>query len=89
MFRRFFSASEGKHKAGVKGETLRLPTSCVSRTPSSLRAFLRSPEKREKITPVLQVPLTSVGLNSTLQPIDELGGGGLNLIVCQLVDWIF
>ena len=73
----------------MKGETLRLPKTCVSRTPRSLRARLRSPEKREKITPVLQVLVTSVGLNSTLQPIDELGGGGLNLIVCQLVDWIF
>ena len=30
--------------------------------------------------------VTSVGLNSTLQPIGEQGGGGLNLIVCQLVD---
>ena len=89
MFRRFL-ASEGKHKAGVKGKTRRLlPTSCVSCAPRSLRACLRSPEKCEKMTPVLQVPLTSVGLNSTLQPIDELGGGGLNLIVCQLVDWIF
>ena len=84
-----FLASEGKHKAGVMGETLRLPTSCVSRTPRSLRSCLRSPEKREKITPVLHILVTSVGLNSTLQPIDELGGGGLNLIVCQLVDWIF
>jgi hypothetical protein len=27
--------------------------------------------------------------NSTRQPIDELAGGGLNLRVCQLVDWIF
>jgi hypothetical protein len=24
--------------------------------------------------------------NSTLQAIDELGGGGLNLMVCQFVD---
>ena len=62
----------------MKGETLRLS--------KSLRACPRSPEKREKITPVLQIFVTSVGLNSTLQPIDELGGGGLNLIVCQLVD---
>ena len=62
----------------MKGETLRLS--------KSLRACPRSPEKREKITPVLQILVTSVGLNSTLQPIDELGGGGLNLIVCQLVD---
>ncbi len=30
--------------------------------------------------------VTSVGLNSTLQPIGAHGGGGLNLIVCQLVD---
>ena len=29
---------------------------------------------------------TSIGLNSTLQPMEELEGGGLNLIVCQLVD---
>jgi hypothetical protein len=28
-------------------------------------------------------------LNSTLQPMDEFGGGGLNRNVCQLVDWIF
>lgn len=33
--------------------------------------------------------LTSRGLNSTRQPIGEPGGGGLNLIVNQLVDWIF
>lgn len=31
----------------------------------------------------------SMGLNSTLQPIGELTGGGLNLTVCQLVDWMF
>lgn len=30
--------------------------------------------------------LTSIGLNSTLHPISEFGGGGLNLIVCQFVD---
>lgn len=33
--------------------------------------------------------VTSMGRNSTLQPISELGGGGLNLIVCQLVDCRF
>lgn len=33
--------------------------------------------------------ITSMGRNSTLQPISELGGGGLNLIVCQLVDCRF
>lgn len=33
--------------------------------------------------------LTSIGRNSTLHPISEFGGGGLNLIVCQFVDWIF
>lgn len=33
--------------------------------------------------------ITSVGLNSTLQPMEELGGGGLKRMVCQLVDWIF
>jgi len=32
---------------------------------------------------------TSVGRNSTRQPISVPGGGGLNLNVCQLVDWIF
>lgn len=32
---------------------------------------------------------TSIGLNSTLHPMLLLGGGGLNLMVCQLVDWIF
>ena len=32
---------------------------------------------------------TSSGLNSTLQPKVESGGGGLNLMLCQLVDWIF
>ena len=32
---------------------------------------------------------TSIGRNSTRHPIGELGGGGLNLRVCQLVDWIF
>ena len=30
-----------------------------------------------------------MGLNSTLHPIGESGGGGLNLILFQLVDWIF
>lgn len=30
--------------------------------------------------------LTSIGRNSTLHPISEFGGGGLNLIVCQFVD---
>ena len=33
--------------------------------------------------------ITSVGLNSTLQPMEELGGGGLKRMVCQLVDCIF
>lgn len=33
--------------------------------------------------------LTSIGLNSTLHPISEFGGGGLNLIVCQFVDCMF
>ena len=33
--------------------------------------------------------LTSIGLNSTLHPMSEFTGGGLNLIVCQFVDWIF
>lgn len=32
---------------------------------------------------------TSQGRNSTLQPIELVGGGGLNRIVCQFVDWIF
>ena len=27
--------------------------------------------------------------NSTRQPIGDFGGGGLNLSVCQLVDWMF
>jgi len=35
------------------------------------------------------VSWTSMLLNSTRHPIDELGGGGLNRNVCQLVDWIF
>lgn len=30
-----------------------------------------------------------MGRNSTLQPMSEFGGGGLNLIVCQLVDCKF
>ena len=30
-----------------------------------------------------------MGLNSTLHPIGESGGGGLNLMLFQLVDWIF
>ena len=33
--------------------------------------------------------LTSIGLNSTLHPMGESGGGGLNLMLFQLVDWIF
>ena len=27
--------------------------------------------------------------NSTRQPMVDFGGGGLNLRVCQLVDWMF
>lgn len=38
---------------------------------------------------MVQMILTSMGRNSTLQPISEFGGGGLNLIVCQLVDCRF
>lgn len=30
-----------------------------------------------------------MGRNSTLQPMSEFGGGGLNLIVCQFVDCRF
>ena len=33
--------------------------------------------------------LTSRDLNSTLHPMLELRGGGLNLILCQLVDCMF
>jgi hypothetical protein len=33
--------------------------------------------------------VTSVGLNSTLHPMGELGGGGLKRMVCQFVDWMF
>ena len=32
---------------------------------------------------------TASNLNSTLQPILSPGGGGLNLMVCQFVDWMF
>lgn len=32
---------------------------------------------------------TSMLRNSTRQPMGEFGGGGLNLRVCQFVDWIF
>merc|ERR1719219_891797 len=32
---------------------------------------------------------SSHGRNSTRHPILCPGGGGLNLIVCQLVDWMF
>ncbi len=35
------------------------------------------------------VSCTSRGRNSTLQPMLELGGGGLKRMLCQLVDWIF
>lgn len=38
---------------------------------------------------MVQLVITSMGRNSTLQPISEFGGGGLNLIVCQLVDCRF
>lgn len=38
---------------------------------------------------MVQMIITSMGRNSTLQPISEFGGGGLNLIVCQLVDCRF
>ena len=34
-------------------------------------------------------PPTSVGRNSTRHPMSVPGGGGLNLSVCQLVDWMF
>ena len=34
--------------------------------------------------------LTSMGLNSTLHPIEEeSGGGGLKRTVCQLVEFMF
>jgi len=35
------------------------------------------------------VVCTSIGRNSTRQPIEDPGGGGLNRKVCQFVDWIF
>ena len=35
------------------------------------------------------VNCASQGLNSTRQPMGESGGGGLNRMVCQLVDWMF
>lgn len=35
------------------------------------------------------VSCTSIGRNSTRQPIGEFVGGGLNRSVCQLVDWMF
>ena len=35
----------------------RLPTSLVYGAPCSIRAFLRSPEKHEKITPVVQAKM--------------------------------
>lgn len=35
------------------------------------------------------VSCISSGRNSTRQPMLELGGGGLNRMLCQLVDWMF
>lgn len=35
------------------------------------------------------VSWTSIGRNSTRQPMGELTGGGLKRSVCQLVDWMF
>lgn len=32
---------------------------------------------------------TSIGRNSTRQPMEEPAGGGLNRTVCQFVDWMF
>lgn len=44
------------------------------------------PPKRKRAFVHIDTFLTSIGLNSTLHPISEFGGGGLNLIVCQFVD---
>ena len=35
------------------------------------------------------VSCTSMGLNSTRQPMDDPAGGGLKRRVCQFVDWMF
>lgn len=47
------------------------------------------PLKSERVFVCIDSFLTSIGLNSTLHPISEFGGGGLNLIVCQFVDCMF
>lgn len=52
-------------------------------------ARVRSTMKMENAAFSKSVNWTSILLNSTLQAMDELGGGGLNLMVCQLVDWMF
>jgi hypothetical protein len=51
--------------------------------------LVRRTTKHTKAAFSKSVICASHGRNSTLQPIGELGGGGLNLIVCQLVDWMF
>lgn len=50
---------------------------------------MRSTIKIENAAFSKSVICTSILLNSTRQPMGESTGGGLNLIVCQLVDWIF
>lgn len=62
-----------------------------------LRAFWQQHQKGDEqlakeyfwVSSCWCVCLTSMGRNSTLHPMSEFGGGGLNLIVCQFVDWIF
>ena len=46
-------------------------------------------EKNERFCSPSLAALTSSGRNSTRHPMEELGGGGLNRMLCQLVDWIF
>lgn len=45
--------------------------------------------KTEKAAFSKSVICTSILRNSTRQPMEEPGGGGLNRKVCQFVDWMF
>ena len=68
-FFRVFQAIEGKREASEEHQTRATgegvifserPPSHVSDAPRSLRACLRSPEKREKITPVMQTSICTL-----------------------------
>jgi len=57
----------------------------------NLKTTTEKPQTRKVVKAAFSksVSCTSIGLNSTRQPILVFGGGGLKRIVCQLVDWMF